>query len=160
MPCRIWFCTDQMEYITNSSQMIVEGVKDIFKFLRDCGGSLNSQQQLGFQDINKIYFKWYDYMNQREYSVLNECQKLEFKFSIEYKKSYYDEPAYCIECSFHIEQNKQRNRDTLMRFNILLDSNLNVIGIDPCCNYGIVLTKCILEFSVVEYKDLLFYNEI
>lgn len=160
MPCLIQFSTDRKEYITDPNKMNCENIKEIYKWLKNYDGILTTKERYGFKDINKIYIKWYNMTNQHEYSLLNTIEDLQFKFSIEYKEWYTYEPSYCIECSFCIDIEQPRTKYIRLHFNILLDTNLKVLGIDPCCNYGIIITKCYLEFEIMEYKKILFYNEI
>ncbi len=160
MTCIINFYTNKREYITNKEQLKCENINKIYKWLKDFGGLLSTKDNFGFDFIDKFYLKWYNIINQHEYSGLNNFEDLEFKFSIEYKNWYTYEPSYCIECSFCLNIEQPRLRYIRLHFNILLDSNLNILGIDPCCNSGIIITKCILQFNIKDYKELLFYNEI
>ena len=160
MECEIFFYTNKNRYITNQEQMKCEGIKNIFQWLKDCGGVLSTRESNGFNDITKVYVKWYNIVNQHVYSQLNDIKDIEFKYSIEHKDEYTYEPSYCIECSIYLEVEQPRVQYIRLHFNILLDTNLKVLGIDPSCTCGIIITKCVLQFSIKNYKELLFFNEI
>ncbi len=160
MRCQIQFFTDKKEYIINSNQIRCENIQMIYKWLRDCGGILSTRDSYGFTDIFKVYIKWYDISTQREYSCLNDFRDIEFKFSIDYKDIYFYESSFCIECSIYIDVDQSHTHYIWLCFNIIMDTKLNILGIDPCCNSDIIITRCILHFDVMEYRKLLFYNEI
>ena len=160
MSCLIYFSTNKKEYITDPNRIKCENIDQVYNWLHDYGGLLTTTESCGFKDIDKLYIKWYNISNQHEYSRLNTFEDLQFRFSIEHKDWYTKKPSFCIQCSFCIDADQPRTQYIRLYFNILLDTNLKVLGIDPCCNYGIIITRCVLQFSMIEHKKLLFYNEI
>ena len=157
--CQFFFSTEKYEYIKNPFQINFHGIKDLFEALKYNDGIINTNIDEIF-DIYGIYIKWYNLSNSHEYSIKNNIELLEFKYSIEHKEIYTDEPSYCIECNITVISNDIRLNRLSLKFNILLNDKLEVIGIDPCCTRRILITKCILMFNIKEKGRLIFYNEI
>lgn len=157
--CQFFFSTDRYGYINNPFQINFQGSKELFNALKYNDGIMSTNLD-DFFDVFKIYIKWYNISNAHEYSSKDSFELLEFKYSVEHKDCYTDEPSFCIECNVAVRTNDARLNHTFLKFNILLNDKLKVIGIDPCCSRRMLITKCILIFNIKRKKNLLFYNEI
>ena len=159
LDCQFFFSTEKYGYINNPFQINFQGSKELFNALKYNDGIMSTNLE-EFFDVFKIYIKWYNISNAHEYSSKDAFELLEFKYSVEHKESYTNEPSFCIECNVAVRTNDMRLNHISLKFNMLLNDKLEVIGIDPCCSRRILITKCILIFNIKKKKCLLFYNEI
>ena len=159
LDCQFFFSTQKYGYINNPYQINFEGSKELFKALKYNDGILSTNLDDIF-DMFRFYIKWYNISNAHEYSCKDCFDLLEFKYSVEHKECYTNEPSFCIECNISIRPADPTLSYVSLKFNMLLNDKFEVIGIDPCCSRRILITKCILVFNIKKKKSLLFYNEI
>ena len=118
--CQFFFSTEKYEYIKNPFQICFQGAKDLFEALKYNDGNINTNID-DILDVYQIYVKWYNLSNSHEYSIKNNVEFLEFKYSVEHKDIYTNEPSYCIECNITVVNNDFRLSRLSLKFNILLN---------------------------------------